>query len=279
MVLVGCGHNDAAVAQEHEVTPEPMQAPAEPTNTRGNEAPATAEAPAETPESTPPPAEAEGPLAEWGELLATYVTEDGGFRYQALHDSAEDKAKLVRVSEYIGGADVSGLSRDEALAFYINAYNIKTIHSVIHQWPIRSVMRVRGFFDRQTHPVAGEEITLNHLENEIIRSERFAEPRIHFAVNCASAGCPPLQNRVFTAANLEDLLEDGTRDFVRNSSQASGRNLRVSQLFEWFAGDFEAQGGVKPFLARYLEGEAAELARGNGRVRFIPYDWDLNGRE
>ena len=90
----------------------------------------------------------------------------------------------------VGTLEPDALGRDEQLAFYINAYNALVIKAVLAKLPIDSVMSAPGFFDREKHVVAGQEMTLNHLENEIIRSARFAEPRIHFLVNCASVGCP-----------------------------------------------------------------------------------------
>ncbi len=248
--------------------------------------PTEAEAPAEAPveraavEVADPAPPSALDLAGWGSILATYRTEDGGFRYAALHAATEDRAKLNAFTEAIATASVEGLSRDEALAFYINAYNALTIASVLELWPVENVLSEEGFFDERTHQVAGQTVTLNALENETIRGERFAEPRIHFAVNCASTSCPPLQPLPFTAENLEAQLAAGAREHVRRTTEIAGRRATVSQLFEWFEGDFERVGGVRAFVAAQLdEAGASTVSNERTRLRYRPYDWSINARE
>ncbi|MBX3250388.1 MAG: DUF547 domain-containing protein [Myxococcales bacterium] len=213
----------------------------------------------------------------WDELVRTYRTSDGGFRYAALRSSAEHRARLDAYVRAVGEARDEGWSRDEALAFYVNAYNALTVKAVLDAWPLESVMRVEGFFDRRTHRVAGRARTLNQLENDVIRGARFAEPRIHFVVNCASAGCPPLPPRALTAANLEETLERSTRAFVRRTTRLRGGTLHVSQIFEWYAADFERFGGVRAFVVRQLEEPMASAARA-AALAYVPYDWALNAR-
>lgn len=229
------------------------------------------------------PADEQAPpsAASWNSIVSTYVTDDGGFRYAALRDHEEHRKLLSDYVSAVGGAKDEGWSRDAALAFYINAYNALTVHAVLEAWPVKSVMKVKGFFDKKKHTVVGEEMTLNDLENKIIRSkERFAEPRIHFGVNCASVGCPPLQNEAFTAENLEAKLAAATQAFVRKTSEVKGRKVKLSKIFEWFKDDFEAAGGVRAFVAQYLEGPAAEKVRDeSSRLKFVDYDWNLNGRK
>ncbi|MAT28088.1 MAG: hypothetical protein CMN29_24550 [Sandaracinus sp.] len=218
-------------------------------------------------------------VAPWQTILDEYATADGGFRYAALRANDAHRALLDEYVQAIGAARDRGWSRDAALAFYIDAYNALTVKSVLDLWPVESVMQEDGFFDERTHRVAGRTLTLNGLENDVIRSERFAEPRIHFAVNCASAGCPPLQRQAFTAGNLERLLERATRAFVRRTTRIRGGRARLSQIFEWFAGDFEASGGVRAFVARYLpDDQAAALRDQDTRLAYTPYDWALNDR-
>lgn len=218
-------------------------------------------------------------VAPWQTILDEYATADGGFRYAALRANDAHRALLDEYVQAIGAARDRGWSRDAALAFYIDAYNALTVKSVLDLWPVESVMQEDGFFDERTHRVAGRALTLNGLENDVIRSERFAEPRIHFAVNCASAGCPPLQRQAFTAGNLERLLERATRAFVRRTTRIRGGRARLSQIFEWFAGDFEAAGGVRAFVARYLlDDRAAAIRDEDTRLAYTPYDWALNDR-
>lgn len=264
--LVGCSsaENGAAQAARTEA-PEPV----------AREAPVEEE---EVAEEAAAPAGLS--VADWQAVLDGYATADGGFRYAALRADDGDRARLEAFVRYVGETDPSSWSRDAQLAFYIDAYNALTVHAVLERWPIESVMRVEGFFDAIEHRVAGREMTLNALENDIIRSARFAEPRIHFAVNCASAGCPPLSRQAFAAENLEAQLEAQTDAFVRATTEVRGRRARLSQIFEWFAADFEAAGGVRAFVADHLEGEdAARVRDPRTRLAYTPYDWAINARE
>lgn len=218
-------------------------------------------------------------MAPWADVLSAYVT-DEGFRYAALHGDDEAKAKLNAAVEAVASAQgLAGWSRDERLAFLINAYNILTVQAVIERWPIEGVMQVEGFFDGIEHSVAGESMTLNTLENERIRPV-FGEPRIHFAVNCASASCPPLRNEPFSAASLEASLEEQARAFVRGTTSIRGRRATLSKLFEWFAEDFVAGGGVREFIAERLDEEdAASVRNERTTLRYSDYDWSPNAAE
>jgi hypothetical protein len=181
----------------------------------------------------------------------------------------------------VSEAEPDAWSREEQLAFYINAYNALTVDAVLDRWPITSVMRVRGFFDRILHMVAGREMTLNQLEGDIIRA-RFRDPRIHFVVNCASVSCPPLAREAYTAANLESALETQTRTFLRASTTLDRQRRRatVTKLFEWYRDDWGGVDGVRNFLAERLEeGDAAFVRDPGTRLVYADYDWDLNDRE
>lgn len=218
-------------------------------------------------------------MAPWAEVLETYVSADG-FRYAALHADDEAKAKLSAAVEAVGSAqDLASWSSDQRLAFLINAYNILTVHAVIERWPIGGVMEVEGFFDGIEHSVAGESMTLNTLENERIRAV-FGEPRIHFAVNCASTSCPPLRNTPFDAESLEASLEEQARAFVRSSTSVRGRRATLSKLFDWFADDFTAGGGVREFVALRLDEDDATTVRNERTtLRYTDYDWSPNAAE
>lgn len=218
-------------------------------------------------------------VAGWGDVLETFVTDDGGFRYAALRANDVATAKLDAYLGYVAGIDTDALSRDARLALLINAYNAYTVKSVLELWPVESVLSEDGFFDGRTHLVAGAAMTLNQLENDHIRA-RFEEPRIHFLVNCASTGCPPLADVPVTADNLETLLESHARSYVRASFSRGEGSFSTSQIFDWFAGDFEASGGVREFIARYLDADDAEFVRDPANeMRHTEYDWSLNGRD
>lgn len=279
LVLAACGpsgsSSNAGSASPSTMAQTPVAAGATEPEEEVLEAPAE-ETPAVAGEVAVPAAPS---MASWAEVLQIYVNEEG-FRYAALHADDEAKAKLAAAVLAVGSAqDLASWSRDERLAFLINAYNVLTVHAVIERWPIQGVMEVEGFFDGIEHTVAGEAMTLNTLENERIRAV-FGEPRIHFAVNCASTSCPPLRNTPFDAESLEASLEEQARTFVRSSTTVRGRRATLSKLFEWFADDFSAGGGVREFIASRLDEEDAATVRNERtRLRYSDYDWSPNAAD
>ena len=216
----------------------------------------------------------------WGAIVATYVTDDGGFQYEALMANTEHMALLEAAVAAVATFDPAPLSRDEQLAFYMNAYNVTVVASVIAEWPVESVLEEDGFFDGTEHTIAGSEMHLNALENDIIRAE-YGEPRIHFLVNCASVGCPPLANYAFTADNLESSLASLAQAFVQAGTilDRDDETIELSEIFDWFGGDFEPVGGVRAFIAAQFEGDdAAFILDEDNDIEFFSYDWAVNAR-
>jgi hypothetical protein len=139
-----------------------------------------------------------------------------------------------------------------------------------------------SFFLRTPHGIAGESISLNDLENKRIRS--YDEPRIHFALVCASASCPKLRSEAYRADRLDAQLRIATEDFIndptRNRFDAASRTAHVSKIFDWYEEDFTAaHGSLQAYLSRYVaDPEVARgLAGGGWKLRFLAYDWSLNG--
>jgi hypothetical protein len=247
----------------------------------------------------PPPAD---PAAfthdAYGRVLASVVGPNGLVDYAAL---AADPDDLER--HYARLAAISPDSQPDAfptpesrLAYWLNAYNAAVLTAVVRRWPIDSVRDVPppllGFFVRQRVVLGGRKLSLYELENGLVRT-RFDEPRIHFALNCASLGCPRLPATPFTAAGLDAELDRETRRFV-----AAPRNVRVEQadgvihlssIFDWYDDDFtdwlrRHRPDVPPTLPSYVrlyaneELQTALDACARCRVEFIPYDWTLNAR-
>lgn len=216
--------------------------------------------------------------ASWDELLSRFRTRDGLVRYEAWRADADALRQLDSLVESIASPSFVGASRNEQLASLVNAYNVLVIREVLRRWPTSNVLEENGFFDGVVHRVGGRDVTLNQLEHEWIRPT-FQEPRVHFVLNCASRGCPPLPSRALRASELERTLDTATRTFVRANTRVDGDAVRVSQLFEWFAEDFGGPEGVRPFVARYLEGETARTVSEESRtIVFDPYDWAINAR-
>ena len=219
--------------------------------------------------------------ALFDEVLQARVNAEGQVDYAGLKASPE---KLETYLDRLASADLAALSYYEQLAFWLNAYNALVIKGVVDRYPTTSVRSVKpfgGFFYRLKFQVAGKPYTLNEIEHDVIRAE-FVDARVHFALVCASAGCPTLENRAFFADTLEERLETATFNFVANPEKVrlerSERRLYLSKIFKWYAADFtEGYAGVTDFLADYLPSDDAEfLETEDIELHYLDYDWTLN---
>lgn len=184
-------------------------------------------------------------------------------------------------------------SDEEKFAYWLNAYNVATIYGVMQFYPIDSVRDAKppsllsifpggGFFAAQKFIFGGERYSLYKLENGIIR-ERFDDARLHFALNCASVGCPDLAREPFQAGQLDEQLERQTRLFINSPKghllDHSEKKIRLSAIFDWYREDFEKNGvTVLDYVERYLtDAKPFQEARKNGyELAFLDYDWSLN---
>ncbi len=214
--------------------------------------------------------------------LLSEVVRNGRVDYEAL---AKKRAVLDAYLEGVGRADLRGADRAAKLAFYINAYNAGCLRLVLDlvlgKGPrgrdLKSVLAVGGvgFFKRRVIRVAGRTSSLDEIERE---GRRLGDPRIHFAVNCASISCPPLRPRAYEPATLEKDLEAAARAYLRSphGHRVIRGRLWVSSIFRWYEKDFGGRAGVAAFLRKRLPAEARDLL-GKG-IRFLDYDWSLNSR-
>ena len=218
------------------------------------------------------------------QVLQEHVDENGRVNYTKLKANPE---KFEAYLDLLVVANPTEWSYNEQLTFWINAYNALVIKGVIDRYPITSVRNVKlfnGFFSRLKFQVVGKTYTLDEIEHGILREE-FPDPRVHFALACASSSCPPLGNRAFSAVTLEEDLETATFNFIRNPEQVridrSKRIVHVSKIFKWYDDDFkEGYDGVVDFLADYLPPEDAEyLLSTDVKLRYLDYDWTLNDQK
>lgn len=205
-------------------------------------------------------------------VLAPFVR-DGRVDYAALCARLDLDGLYRELAE----RDLSGSGRDEQLAFYLNAYNLLVLHQVRERlrqnpgWrgPVSLLDKLR-FFVLVRHRVGGRSMNLLTLENRVIR-RGFREPRIHFALNCASSSCPRLPGSLFVAETLEDDLEQLTAAFINSDEvhyDAASHTLSVSPIFKWYRRDFAPS--VPAFIARYRE------IPEDAALRYRTYDWRLN---
>ncbi|MEM1295516.1 MAG: DUF547 domain-containing protein [Verrucomicrobiota bacterium] len=213
---------------------------------------------------------------QYTELLQKYVT-SSGVKYNAWHKSSGDLNKLKKVVDGVADQSLSGLGRDEKLAFYINAYNAWTVHHFLERHPYNNdnFLKRNGFFGSKIITVAGEKMSFNHLEHDIIRPH-FNEARVHFALNCASASCPPLLDRAFVASTLDADLQTLTLAYINDNPEGvtlekGGSVARISQIFDWFAEDFN-DGDVKSYLNEFRKNPLKKSTK----IEFQKYDWSRN---
>lgn len=197
----------------------------------------------------------------------------------ALVDYPAIKAsgKLDKAYEALRAFDPKRLNgRDEQLAFYVNAYNILALKTVVDHWPLDSIKDVGNLlspvWDKPAGELGGKTVSLGDVEHQILRP--LGEPRVHLAIVCASVSCPDLRNEPYTAASLSAQLDDQAQRFLQNSGKGlivDHDQIRISQIFAWFEQDFAAGGGVSAFIKRYQ----ANLP--NLKIKpTIDYDWSVN---
>ena len=209
-------------------------------------------------------------------LLQKYV-KGAGVNYAGWHKNVADRKALAEVTAAIASADLGGKSKDEKLAFYINAYNANILDKILDEYPTEGpggggFFGRNKFFKKIDFKVAGKTTNFSALENEVIRPT-FNEPRVHFALNCASDSCPPLHDKAFTAAELDATLTQLTKNFVGNDPDGvnvKGGTAYISKIFDWYADDFKAAGGAKSFINKYRDAPIT------GDVKFQEYKWTLN---
>jgi hypothetical protein len=209
-------------------------------------------------------------------------------------DYAGLKAERADLDAFLAGLAAPlppGWEAGERQAYWINAYNAVTVHHVLERYPgIRSVREVDGFFDALRFPVGGERLTLDEIET---RARGLGDPRVHFAVVCASRSCPTLRAEPYRAAAIEEQLAEDTRRFLADPAKGlrfdpAARVLWLSSIFKWYAGDFTggstivaffARGSVVEWLLPHLPPElAAPIREREPAVRYLDYDWTLNDR-
>lgn len=215
----------------------------------------------------------------WADLLEKYIT-PGGVDYTGLQTEEDRLDQYLKVLE---DTDPEKLSRNEQYAYYINAYNAWTIKLILSGYPdVKSIKDFGSIFkspwEKKWVRINGKVITLDDVEHNILRP-RFKDPRVHFAINCSAASCPPLRPEPYLGHTLDQQLDDSTRTFVNdsNSYRLEGNTLYVSRIFKWFSEDFNED--ALGFYLQYAKGDLKEKLTGqkdNIQVKYMHYDWSLN---
>lgn len=207
---------------------------------------------------------------DWDSLLQKYVNEDGNVDYEGFK---KEKVTLSRYLKYLAeNAPEESAKREEKLTYYINLYNAATVKLILENYPIASIKEIKNPWNRKWVKVGDRTISLGHIEHKILR--KLNEPRIHFAINCASYSCPKLSRRAYTLDKLESQLESATIDFVNDNkrNRISRDNVAISEIFKWYKSDFTEDGDLIDYINRYSK---ITIAKGT-KLQYIKYDWGLN---
>ncbi len=246
--------------------------------------------------------------ASFDRLLQRFVDHEGRVNYSALKQDSRDLDQYYHLIATFSPDSHPDLfpSESHKLAYWINAYNATAIKTVLVYYPISSVLDVKppavffflseksGFFVFQRLTYGGKTTSLYYLGNGVIR-ERFQEPRIHFALNCAALGCPRLPRQAFSGEDLERQLDQETRKFLSEARNFridhSGKTIYMSSIFKWYEDDFlnwyqknysESKASLVNYIALYLTSDKAAELKEHGNqyaLRFLPYDWGLNDKK
>lgn len=207
----------------------------------------------------------------WEQLLKKHVTESGSVNYKEFQKDGKDLSAYINMLK-MGYSKINEYSQEKKLAFWINTYNALTVDLILRHYPIKSIKDIKDPWDQRLWKFGDKWLNLNEIEHKILR--KMNEPRIHFAIVCASESCPKLQNEAFTASNLETMLTMSTKDFLSDSSknEISANSIRLSKIFKWFTKDFKQNGSLIDFLNLYSD---VQISNGASKS-FKDYNWDLN---
>lgn len=227
--------------------------------------------------------------SDWNEIVkrsVTWTQSASTVNYKDLKSNSRTLDQYLKELSDVKSSDFERWTRDQQLAFLINAYNAWTVKLILQSYPVKSIKDIGGILSspwkKKFFKLFDKETSLDWIEHEKIRPT-FYEPRIHFALVCASRGCPGLRAEAFVAEKLNQQLEDSTKQFLNDSSRNHydpvKKELALSSIFKWYKEDFvKAKGSVQAFIFPYMDSLKSETANSiqNLAVKYLEYDWSLN---
>lgn len=209
----------------------------------------------------------------WTELLQKNVRENGMVDYKGFQ---EDREKLKNYLNYLSSQDPTGnWSKAELLAYYINLYNANTIALILRNYPVGSIQDIHAAWTKAFVKVGDTKISLGGIENSLLR--KMNEPRIHFAINCASISCPKLRKEAYTADKLDEQLDKAAREFINSDkNEISQKSAKLSRIFDWYKGDFIDDGKS---MVDYINQYSETKMNPNAWIKYKDYNWNLNDVE
>jgi hypothetical protein len=219
----------------------------------------------------------------WQQILNRYLNSKhhsgiNRFNYRALKANKTNRNKLNTYIRYLESINPRRYSKKVQKAYWINFYNALTVKVIVDNYPISSIKKIgwfgRGPWNNKYVTVLGKKLSLNNIEHNILRPI-WRDPRIHYAVNCASISCPNLVSKAYTSANTNFLLNNAAKDYInhRRGVQFKGRKLVISNIYQWYQIDF---GNVKKHLIKYAKPKLAKRLRNYHGSFSYDYNWNLN---
>ncbi len=209
----------------------------------------------------------------WDELLHKHISDNGNVNYKSFKTEHKKLIDYIHVLNLTFSNDAfKTFSKEDKLAYWINAYNAMTIDLILRHYPVKSIKDIDKPWDKRFWKLGNKWYNLNDIEHQILR--KMDEPRIHFAIVCASVSCPKLQNKAYTALNLDKQLVNATKEFLSDTSKnnISENKIELSKIFQWFTKDFKQNGSLIDFLNQYSDIKISTKAKKS----FKSYSWDLN---
>lgn len=215
----------------------------------------------------------------YNEFLQSYVRPSNGVNLVAYADVTEaDAAALQGYIENLANTDISTFSEDEKMAYWFNLYNAVTLDLILDNYPVDSIKDIDDPWGQKLVNVRGATMSLDEIEHDTLR-ENYDEPRIHFAVNCASIGCPNLKQTAWEAETLETDLNQAAKDYIGSSRgiMINGDDIQASSIFDWYEEDFgDDEEEVLTYLSQFATGEKKSAMQNANDISDYEYDWSLN---
>lgn len=209
--------------------------------------------------------------SQWDKLLKKYVNEKGFVNYKGFKD---DRQQLEEYLNMLAKKDPNNdWSVQELLAYYINLYNASTVQLILENYPTKSIQDIDGAFTKGFIKVGNHTLALGGVENGILR--KMDEPRIHFAINCASVSCPKLMNEAYTASKINEQLDQAATQFINSDkNEITENNPKISKIFDFYTPDFMVNG--KKDLIGFINKYSKTKINANTKYTFKDYNWNLN---
>ena len=212
--------------------------------------------------------------SQWDNLLKKHVDKDGLVNYKGF---LEDRVALDSYLQMLSAQQPNKQwSVQELLAYYINLYNAYTVNLIVDNYPVKSIKDINGPWTRGIVPIGKNNLSLGGIENGVLR--KMNEPRIHFAINCASISCPNLLNEAYTAAKINKQLDKAAAGFINgNKNEINAAEPKLSSIFDWYSKDYKVDGATN--IIAYINQYSEDKIKPNTSLTYLEYNWNLNEQQ